>query len=90
MKNIFAHFDISPQGKNCDGTLTLKDGVIIKELEGKKEKFNISDMEEAVQYTDVGCGRLGEKACRRKGNYEILFQKVSFLLSSAVVHREKV
>lgn len=58
MKNIFAHFDISPQGKNCDGTLTLKDGVIIKELEGKKEKFNISDMEEAVQYTDIGCGRL--------------------------------
>ena len=58
MKNIIAHFDISPQGKNCDGTLTLKDGAIIKELEGKKEKFNISDIEEAVQYTDVGCGRL--------------------------------
>ncbi len=58
MKNIFAHFDISPQGKNCDGTLTLKDGVIIKELEGKEEKFNISDIEEAVQYTDIGCGRL--------------------------------
>ncbi len=58
MKNIFAHFDISPQGKNCEGTLTLKDGVIIKELEGKEEKFNISDIEEAVQYTDIGCGRL--------------------------------
>ena len=58
MKKIFAHFDISPQGKNCEGTLTLKDGVIIKELEGKEEKFNISDIEEAVQYTDVGCGRL--------------------------------
>ncbi|MBO5065482.1 MAG: ABC transporter ATP-binding protein [Clostridia bacterium] len=58
MKKIFAHFDISPQGKNCEGTLTLKDGVITKELEGKEEKYNISDMEEAVQYTDVGCGRL--------------------------------
>lgn len=58
MKKIFAHFDISPQGKNCEGTLTLKNGVIIKELEGKEEKFNISDIEEAVQYTDVGCGRL--------------------------------
>lgn len=58
MKKIIAHFDISPDGKNCDGTLTLDGDVIIKSLDGIEEKFNISDIAEAVQYTDVGCGRL--------------------------------
>lgn len=58
MKKIIADFDISPDGKNCNGTLTLEDGVIIKHLDGKEEKFNIDNICEAVQYTDIGCGRL--------------------------------
>ena len=52
------HFDISPDGKVCNGTLTLSDGIITKHLDGKEEKFNINDFCEAVQLTDIGCGKL--------------------------------
>ncbi len=58
MKKIIAHFDISPEGKNCYGTLTLEGNFITRSLDGAEEKFNISDIAEAVQYTDIGCGRL--------------------------------
>ncbi len=58
MENKTVHFDISPEGKVCDGTLTLCDGYILKTLDGKEEKFNIEGIEEAVQLTDIGCGRL--------------------------------
>lgn len=58
MKNITTYFDISPQGKNCHGTLTFQNNVITVELEGEKKEFNISGIKEAVQYTDVGCGHL--------------------------------
>ena len=58
MENKTVHFDISPEGKVCDGTLTLCDGYILKTLEGKEEKFNIDGIEEAVQLTDIGCGKL--------------------------------
>ncbi len=58
MKEIIAHFDISPKGDYCNGLLSFKDGVITKTLEGNEEKFNIDNICEAVQYTDVGCGRL--------------------------------
>lgn len=58
MKDIIAHFDISPRGDYCDGCLSLENGVITKHLDGTEEKFNISNIEEAVQYTDIGCGRL--------------------------------
>ncbi len=58
MKKIIAHFDISPTGENCNGTLWFEDGVITKELDGKEEKFNTDNICEAVQYTDIGCGRL--------------------------------
>ena len=52
------HFDISPDGKVCNGTLTLSDGILTKNLDGKEEKFNINDFCEAVQLTDIGCGKL--------------------------------
>ncbi len=52
------HFDISPEGQFCNGTLTLCDGYILKTLDGNEEKFNIEGMEEALQITDIGCGRL--------------------------------
>ena len=51
-------FDISPEGLVCEGTLTLRDGYIIKTLDGKEEKFNIHGIKEAIQITDVGCGKL--------------------------------
>ena len=52
------NFDVSPAGKFCKGTLTLVDGVLTKSLDGIEEKFNIDDYCEAIQLTDVGCGRL--------------------------------
>ena len=58
MENKTVHFDISPEGKVCNGTLTLCDGYILKSLDGKEEKFNIAGIEEAVQLTDIGCGKL--------------------------------
>ncbi len=58
MENKTVHFDISPEGKFCSGTLTLCDSYILKALDGKEEKFNIEDIEEAVQLTDIGCGKL--------------------------------
>lgn len=58
MENKTVHFDISPEGKVCDGALTLCDGYILKCLDGKEEKFNIAGIEEAVQLTDIGCGKL--------------------------------
>ncbi len=58
MKKIIAPFDISPTGDFCNGTLSLANGMLTKSLNGKEEKFNITDIEEAVQYTDVGCGKL--------------------------------
>lgn len=58
MKTNTVHFDISSEGKVCDGTLTLSDGYIIKSSDGKEEKFNIDGISEAVQLTDIGCGRL--------------------------------
>ncbi len=58
MKKIIAHFDISDQGIYLDGTLSLEDGIITKCIGDKEEKFNINQFEEAVQYTDVGCGKL--------------------------------
>ncbi len=58
MKEITAHFDISPAGKHCDGTLLFKDGIITLSLDSQEQKFNIQGIKEAVQYTDVGCGHL--------------------------------
>lgn len=52
------HFDISPDGKVCNGTLTLSQSILTKNLDGKEEKFNINDFCEAVQLTDIGCGKL--------------------------------
>ena len=58
MKKIITHFDISPQGEYCDGLISFENGIITKKLNGAEEKFNTENICEAVQYTDVGCGRL--------------------------------
>lgn len=57
MKNT-VHFDISSEGKVCDGTLTLHNSYILRSLDGQEEKFYIDNIAEAVQITDIGCGRL--------------------------------
>ncbi len=51
-------FDISSDGLVCEGTLTLCGDYVIKTVDGTEEKFNIKEIDEAVQITDVGCGRL--------------------------------
>ena len=58
MKNITAHFDISPQGMLCDGILSFSDNIITVTCDGNSKQFNIDGIREAVQYTDVGCGHL--------------------------------
>ena len=58
MKTHIVHFDISDDGKVCDGTLVLREKQIIKSLDGKEEKFNIEGILQAVQLTDIGCGKL--------------------------------
>ena len=58
MKNITAHFDISPQGMLCDGILSFSDNIITVTCDGNSKQFNINGIREAVQYTDVGCGHL--------------------------------
>ncbi len=73
MENKTVHFDISSEGKVCSGTLNLCDGYIIKTLDGKEEKFNIDGIEEAVQLTDIGCGKLElkPKAAKSDGSENI-------------------
>ncbi len=68
MENRTVHFDISPDGKVCIGTLTLYDSYILKVLDGKEEKFNIDGIEEAVQLTDIGCGKLELKPIGAKSD----------------------
>ena len=58
MKKITATFDISPTGEYCNGTLTLKDRTLVCTIDGDEKQFDISNICEAVQYTDIGCGRL--------------------------------
>ncbi len=58
MKDIIANFDISPSGEYCNGSILLQDEAIILKLDGHEEKYNITDFEEVIQFTDVGCGRL--------------------------------
>lgn len=58
MKNSTVHFDISPNGTLCDGTLTLCDGYLLLEIGDTQKKFNIDGICEAVQLTDIGCGKL--------------------------------
>ncbi len=58
MKKIIAHFDISRNGDYCDGTLSLENNILICHTAEYEEKFDISNIEEALQYTDVGCGKL--------------------------------
>lgn len=58
MNEVTVNFDLTKQSTPANGTLTLKDGVLSVALDGFNEEFGLKDIKEAVQYTDIGCGRL--------------------------------
>lgn len=58
MKDITVVFDMDKAGAPCDGTLSLDASFLTCSCGGTEEKYAISDIEEAVQYTDIGCGKL--------------------------------
>ena len=58
MKEIKITFDLSPELELVDGILTLTKDTVTAEYNSTKIEYSVSDIEEAVQYTDIGCGRL--------------------------------
>ena len=58
MKEIKITFDLSPELNLVDGVLTLTEDSVTAEYNSQKTEYKISDICEAVQYTDIGCGRL--------------------------------
>ncbi len=58
MKEIKVIFDISPDGKACEGELTLTGAAVTCRLGDEVRSYAISDIEEARQFTDIGCGCL--------------------------------
>lgn len=51
-------FDLDENGVLCEGTLTLTGQGITRRLGGQETFFPLADVNEAVAYSDVGCGRL--------------------------------
>lgn len=58
MNDINVIFDLSTAGEPCDGTLSIDERVLTCTCGGTTREYAISEMEEAVQYTDIGCGKL--------------------------------
>jgi len=58
MKEVKVLFDLSPDLNIVDGVLTLTQNKVTAEYNSHKTEYFIKDIEEAVQYTDIGCGRL--------------------------------
>ncbi|MBO7178764.1 MAG: hypothetical protein J6V78_00345, partial [Clostridia bacterium] len=58
MKEVKIYFDLSPDLNLVDGVLTLTKDKVMAEYNSQKTEYLIKDLEEAVQYTDIGCGRL--------------------------------
>ncbi len=58
MKEIKAYFDLSQELNLVEGVLTLTKEKITAEYNSQKTEYSLKDIEEAIQYTDVGCGRL--------------------------------
>ncbi len=58
MKEIKVQFDLTLNGDMCDGNVSINKDVVIADDGKNKAVFNISNIKEAVQYTDIGCGRL--------------------------------
>ena len=68
MKEIKITFDLSPELNLVDGVLTLTKDTVTAEYNSTKIEYKISDIEEAVQFTDIGCGRLELKVKNGKGD----------------------
>ena len=58
MKEVKIYFDLSPDLNLVDGVLTLTKDKVMAEYNSQKTEYLIKDLEGAVQYTDIGCGRL--------------------------------
>ena len=58
MKEITVNFDLTENGAVCDGTISLKEGILTVLCGTSKREYPLDGIEEAVQFTDVGCGRL--------------------------------
>lgn len=70
-EEIRVTFDLSPDGAYCDGTLLLtKQGVTVS---GSAPDLFVplENVDSAVQYTDIGCGRLELKARGHAENTEM-------------------
>ena len=61
MKKIKVYFDLSPELKLTEGVLTLTKEKVTVEYNSQKTEYSTADIEEAVLYTDIGCGRLEAK-----------------------------
>lgn len=51
-------FDLSPDGEYCEGFLSFDGNKLTAEQNGTLREYPFQGIEEAVQITDVGCGRL--------------------------------
>ena len=92
MKITTVHFDISPQGLLCEGTLTLNGSTLIKTIDGVEEKFDIDSMCEAIQLTDIGCGKfeLKPKNSADDGSENILVCRFSMTYVTEIGELVKV
>lgn len=68
MKEIKIPFDLSPDLNLVDGILTLTEKKVAVEYNSQKTEYLLNDIEEAVQYTDIGCGRLELKVKNGKND----------------------
>ncbi|MBE6747890.1 MAG: ABC transporter ATP-binding protein [Ruminococcaceae bacterium] len=68
MKEVKINFDLSPDLNLVDGVLTLTEDKVTAEYNSQKTEYLIKDLEEAVQYTDIGCGRLELKVKNGKAD----------------------
>lgn len=52
-------FDLTGDGRPCDGELTFDDGVLTAAIDGSEVfRRGVDDAAELKQFTDIGCGRL--------------------------------
>ncbi len=58
MNNITVHFDLSPKAEAAEGTLTLNEHTVTAVCGESSISCEINKIEEALQFTDIGCGRL--------------------------------
>lgn len=61
MKKLTVIFDLSPELNLTEGILTLTKEKVTVEYNSLKKEYYIADIEEAILYTDIGCGRLEAK-----------------------------